>query len=111
MNAKTLFLPALASALLLVASAAAAQENGDAARGRDLAKRNCSGCHGTEADDVRSPLAKAPTFKAVADTAGMSPFALMAWFRGPHKSMPDFIVASGDVRDLAAYILSLKTPQ
>jgi mono/diheme cytochrome c family protein len=108
MTVLSLIRPAVAAAAVLLVTATFAQESGDAARGLKLAKANCAGCHGIDISDDRSPLAKAPPFKQVAVTPGMSEYALMVWFRSPHKSMPDFIVATTDVRDLAAYILSLK---
>jgi cytochrome c len=113
MTIRSLIRPALiGTAVLLLGSAAAlAQESGDAERGHKLAKSNCVGCHGVDLADERSPLAKAPPFKKVAVTPGMSEYALMVWFRSPHQSMPDFIIATPDVRDLAAYIMSLKAKQ
>lgn len=98
----------LAFALALVAGAATA-EDGNATRGRGFAERMCTGCHAVAPGEPSSPLHTAPSFTAVANTPGMTALALNAFFRTSHKNMPNFIMATKDIEDVSAYILSLKT--
>ena len=86
-----------------------AQDAGDSRRGRDFAERTCFGCHAVSPGQMQSRLTKAPSFQAIADTPGMTGFALNAFLRSPHKSMPNFVIASRDISDVVAYILTLKS--
>lgn len=99
------------AALVLIMSAAGAiadDYEGDARKGQEFVRRNCTPCHSVEKGEPARPVHTAPSFQAVADTPGMTAIALMAWFRTPHPTMPDLIIATKDVRDINAYILSLK---
>ncbi len=81
---------------------------GDARKGHAYARKVCALCHAVERNDAGSPDPHAPTFKALADTPGMSPTALLVAFRTPHKTMPDLIIAPEDMDDLVAYIFGLR---
>ncbi len=94
-------------ALATVATAALAQE-GDPKKGAEFAEKNCTGCHAVRPGQNASPLHTAPSFTAVANSPGMTSIALTAFFRTSHKNMPNFIIASKDIEDINAYILSLK---
>ncbi len=97
-------------AVALGSGAALAAEPGDAARGLSYAKKFCAGCHGVEAKDQSSLNSEAPTFKAVANSTGMSSTALTLWMEKPnlHHSMPEVVVPVDDRENVIAYILSLK---
>ncbi len=95
-------------AMIVAATAAEAQLLGDASKGRNYARRVCAECHAILPSDTVSPNANAPTFKAVANTPGMTATALTAWFRSPHPTMPNLIIDPSDKDDLIAYILSLQ---
>jgi len=99
-----------ALAMALSSGAALGAEPGDSARGLSYAKKFCAGCHGIEAKDQSSPNSEAPTFKAVANSTGMSSTALTLWMQSPHLhlSMPELIVPVEDRDDLIAYILGVK---
>jgi hypothetical protein len=57
-----------------------------------------------------SPTMIAPTFTAVADTPGMNERALVVWFQSSdHETMPNLMLAPGDLDDVVAYIVSLRT--
>jgi mono/diheme cytochrome c family protein len=99
---------AVITACLFVAGGAAAQEQGDPQRGQSYAERVCSECHGVTVEDEFSPLLDAPTFKAVANTPGMTQTALSVWFQSPHPSMPNLVIPPEDLANVIAYILSLK---
>ena len=78
-----------ALAVALSSGPALAAEPGDPARGLSYAEKFCAGCHGVEAKDQSSPNSEAPTFKAVANSTGMSSTALTLWMQKPnlHHSM------------------------
>ncbi|MGO8918466.1 MAG: hypothetical protein ACLQJR_21405 [Stellaceae bacterium] len=94
--------------LIAAATATEAQERGDARKGLSHARRVCAECHAVLPSETTSPNAKAPTFKAVANTPGMTATALTAWFRTSHPTMPNLIIDPDDMDDLIAYILTLR---
>jgi cytochrome c2 len=99
----------LATAMALcIASPSWARENGDAQRGLSYAKANCGECHAVLATEVVSPRRGVATFKAIADTPGMTGTALAVWLQTPHKSMPNLIIPPDDRADVIAYVLSLR---
>jgi mono/diheme cytochrome c family protein len=85
-----------------------AQDIGDARRGRDYAQQLCSECHNVGSSDAQSPNTKAPPFRHIANTPGMSVTALTVWSRTSHPTMPNLVIEPDDMDDLIAYILSLK---
>jgi mono/diheme cytochrome c family protein len=85
-----------------------AQQAGDPTKGHAYATMICGACHAVEAAAAASPNGQAPTFVSVANSPGITPLALTAFFQSPHPSMPNLIVPAQDARDLIAYILSLK---
>ncbi|MCH9765795.1 MAG: cytochrome c [Alphaproteobacteria bacterium] len=96
------------SAALLTYSAHAV-ELGDATRGLSYAQQVCAECHSVEDDGMYSPNPDAPSFKAIADTSGMTGTAIAVWLQTSHPTMPDLIIAPQDTDDLIAYILSLRS--
>jgi hypothetical protein len=55
--------------------------------------------------------AGAPSFFEIAKQRRVTAFYLRAFFRTPHKNMPDLILPRGERDDVIAYILSLKSKQ
>jgi mono/diheme cytochrome c family protein len=96
----------IATALATSWAASAAEDIGDPQAGFDYAQRVCSTCHGISAE--KSPLAKAPRFREVADTPGMTGTALRVWMETSHPTMPNIIIEKQDMLNVIAYILSLK---
>jgi mono/diheme cytochrome c family protein len=94
--------------LIATATVAEAQERGDARKGLSFARRVCAECHAVSPSETTSPNAKAPIFKAVANTPGMTATALAAWLRTSHPTMPNLIIDPEDMDDVIAYILSLR---
>ena len=82
---------------------------GDAKRGLAYARRVCAQCHTVTGADTPSPNPKAPRFRQIANTPGMSVTALTVWSRTAHATMPNLVIPANDMDDLIAYILSLKT--
>ena len=90
-------------------AAVQAQESGDIQQGRQLAVDVCASCHAVRAGQTRPPLATAPSFQEIADTPGMTAIALSIWLKAQsHPTMPNFVLSSQQVRDVSAYILSLR---
>ena len=89
-------------------AAVQAQDIGDVQQGRRLALDVCASCHAVRSGDVRSAAA-APSFQAVANTPGMTAAALAYWLTAhAHPTMPMIILSPQEVRDVSAYILSLR---
>ena len=82
-------------------------EIGDPQVGFDYAHATCAACHAIS--EEKSPVATAPRFKDVANTRGMTPTALMVWLQNAqHPTMPNLMIKGQELRNVAAYILSLK---
>jgi mono/diheme cytochrome c family protein len=96
-----------AAALLAWGSAAEAQD-ADIAAGAAYAEKVCAACHAVLANEQYSPLAEAPTFQSVADTPGMTELALTVWLQSSHPTMPNIILTQDELRNVVAYIGSLK---
>jgi mono/diheme cytochrome c family protein len=105
---RTTILTTLVMAAGLTAEAARGDEIGDAKRGLEYAQATCAGCHAILYEDTASPEPASPTFKAVADTPGVTRTALSVFLQSPHPTMPNLIVQGEDADNLIAYILSLK---
>ena len=103
--------PALGIALMLVAGLpVAAEEVGDPQMGERLAKDVCVECHAVDPDDTVSLNFAAAPFQVIADQPEITPLALSVWFRSPHPTMPNFVLAPDENQDIIAYILSLRKP-
>jgi len=87
---------------------AAAQNIGDPRLGRTLARDVCATCHGVNAGAAGSPVPEAPTFETIARTPGMSEIALNVALHTSHRRMPNLVLTAPEVRNVIAYILSLK---
>jgi mono/diheme cytochrome c family protein len=101
----------LLAAIACVAGAAVAgaQEVGDARKGLKFAERVCAECHAVKAG--QTVPATAPTFKAIANTPGMTALALTVFFRTPHRDMPNLVLSDDEREDVIAYILGLRDRQ
>jgi mono/diheme cytochrome c family protein len=99
----------LASMMLLGFAHAASAQEGDAAAGAAYAKQVCAACHAVLPNEQISPLAQAPTFQKVANTPGMTEMALSVWLQSSHPTMPNIILKQDDMRNVVAYITSLKS--
>lgn len=106
----------LSSAMMLSAIAVAEAQNvgdvpmgeiGNPQAGFEYAHATCAACHAIS--EEKSPVPNAPRFKDVANTPGMTPTALIVWLQGAqHPTMPNLVIRGQELRNVAAYILSLK---
>ena len=99
--------------MIIVASALAsghveAQKTGQTGKGLALAQKICAECHTIDKRQVRSPNPAAPRFEAVSNIPGMSAIALTVALQTSHPTMPNLMLDSEELRNIAAYILSLK---
>ncbi|HEX5007741.1 MAG TPA: hypothetical protein VFV70_11545 [Hyphomonadaceae bacterium] len=90
---------------------ASAQDIGNPDRGRDRAARYCSECHYTGKYDAESTNPKAPPFRTIANTRGMTAMALSVWMQTSHPTMPNIQLSPETLDDIIAYIRSLKGEQ
>lgn len=93
------------------ASAAAAEESGNARQGFVFAQAVCAECHAVRDGERASPNAQAPSFTSVANTRGMTAMMLRVWFQSPHPTMPNIKISNQESDDVIAYILSLRKRQ
>lgn len=77
-------------------------------KGAAIAHQICAECHAVNAGQRQSPNGTAPTFEAIASTPGMTAIALTAALRTSHRTMPNIILADDELRNVVAYVLSLK---
>ena len=98
---------ALAAAVLLSWSSPAAAQDADIAAGGSYAEQICAACHAVLPDDEISPLPQATPFQTVAETPGMTAYALSVWLQSSHPTMPNIVLEPDDMRNVIAYIRSL----
>jgi mono/diheme cytochrome c family protein len=96
------------SALSLLPLAALAQGVGDPRAGLAFADQVCAGCHAVRQGDRRSPQPNAPSFEQIADVPGMTATALYVALQSSHKTMPNLMFEPAELRNVVAYILTLK---
>lgn len=94
---------ALTGALLL-SSAAQAQ---NVAEGAKIAQTWCSGCHQIE-PGARTASDVTPSFSSVAQMSSTTETSLAVFLSSPHQHMPDYSLSRSEIRDVSAYILSLR---
>ena len=73
-----------------------------------LARRICSECHTVDRNLVSSPNSAAPRFETIANVPGMTAIALSVALQRSHKTMPNIILNTDELRDIVSYILSLQ---
>jgi mono/diheme cytochrome c family protein len=97
-----------ASVIVVTAGSVCAQNVSEQLKGAAFAEQICAECHAVQAGQPRSPNGQAPTFETVAKTPGMTSIALTAILRTSHRAMPNIIIADDELRNVIAYIMSLK---
>lgn len=102
--------PVYLLAAILIAGSGAAAQDADIEAGAAYAEQVCSVCHAVLPNEQYSPLPEAPTFQSVADTPGMTELALSVFLQSSHPTMPNIVLEQDDMRNVVAYIRSLKTP-
>jgi cytochrome c len=96
--------------LLVWAAAAQAQVYGDADQGSRLARRVCSTCHVVDIRSTVAPNDGVPSFPWIAQQKNMTASALAAFLSTSHPPMPDLVLTRDEIRQVSAYILSMRKP-
>jgi mono/diheme cytochrome c family protein len=94
---------------LVAVTAVQVQQIGDIRQGHQFALDACASCHAVRRGQTLSPLATAPSFEEIANTPGMTEAALNFWLTAQvHPTMPLLMLSSQQVRNVSAYILSMR---
>jgi mono/diheme cytochrome c family protein len=103
------------SVLATAISAQATAAEGNAQAGREVALISCTGCHVVASDQPFKPVypEKLPDFKTIANKPNTTAASLRHFLETlpevPKRSqMGDPLLSSADLRDVVAYILSLR---
>lgn len=99
------FLPLIVLTVAGLAGSALAQ--GNAETGGAIAERWCSSCHLVSPDQTNA-VADVPSFMSVARRSDSEIDALAGFLADPHPPMPDMSLSRDEIRDLLAYIRSLR---
>jgi mono/diheme cytochrome c family protein len=81
---------------------------GDPARGPAVANAWCSSCHLVGPAQSGPVPADVPTFAAIARRLPTDADVLAAFVANPHPPMPNLNLSRQDIRDVLAYIATLK---
>jgi mono/diheme cytochrome c family protein len=98
----------LAAAMTLGLSDGVQAQEGDITAGKAYAEQVCAACHAVLPDEEVSPILDATAFQEVANTPGMTELALSVWLQSSHPTMPNIVLEQDDMRNVIAYIRSLK---
>jgi cytochrome c len=93
---------------IVAGSSVAQQGASNPRRGHELAARLCTNCHIIDGDTSGPIRADVPSFPAIANRAGSTAEHLAGRIIVPHPAMPSVSLTAEDVRDLVAYIITLK---
>jgi mono/diheme cytochrome c family protein len=97
------------AAAIGVASPAQGQTQAAVARGKALAERVCAGCHAiNDKSGSTAQAADVPSFRAIADRPYKTAESLQAAIMTPRHPMPAIPLELAEIRDVVAYIRSLK---
>ncbi|MFZ4808837.1 MAG: c-type cytochrome [Hyphomicrobiaceae bacterium] len=99
---------ALLSTAALVTTAAAQGTKPDPAKGQALAQRLCSNCHNVGGPGAPAGRPEVPGFVTIAKRPGQTAEGLAGKIIIPHPEMPTISVTLPEIRDIVAYIQSLK---
>ena len=80
----------------------------DAVAGQALASRLCASCHAVDLAGTASARADIPSFSAIARSPRATAERLAGAIIIPHPMMPGVPLTRNEIRDLIAFILSLK---
>ena len=97
----------LAAAVTLGVSGDVSAQDADVAAGRAYAEAVCAKCHAVLPGEDLSTEFGATPFQELAETPGMTEYALSVWLQTSHPTMPNIILEQDDMRNVVAYIRSL----
>jgi mono/diheme cytochrome c family protein len=84
----------------------------DVAEGDRLAHTLCVNCHVVDTHGPLQRTDRVPSFSWIAHQPGLTQDYLTVWLSTSrsHDRMPDFSLTRDEIRQLSAYIISLKNP-
>jgi len=80
----------------------------DARRGREVAARLCTNCHAMDRQTSTPARADVPSFPTIASRPGVTSDYLAGKMILPHPAMPGIPLTTAEIRDIVAYIISLR---
>jgi mono/diheme cytochrome c family protein len=86
-----------------------AAPNGNPENGKVVAERWCASCHIVSTGQT-SATTEAPAFETIAKRSPEEMENLEVFLAAPHAPMPPLELSRAEIRDLVAYIASLKSP-
>lgn len=102
----------LISGLLMgptLAAGPSATPKPDPEQGRSVAVRLCAGCHLIEQSSAGTLPADVPSFAAIANKDGQTMEAVAGRIVIPHPPMPAIALSREEIRNVVAYIMTLRT--
>jgi mono/diheme cytochrome c family protein len=96
-------------ALLILSQLAHGETRPAILRGQEVAERVCSGCHaidGSKGATVQGT--DVPSFRVIAARPNQARERLETYIMVPHRPMPAIPLELSEIRDVVAYILSLR---
>jgi len=99
----------LVGAVLLFATGGVRAQ--DIESGKQIAQVSCSGCHRIAGEEPKTTSDAVPSFSSIGQMKSTTPMSLAAFLATPHANMPDLVLSRDEIRDVSAYILSLRKPQ
>lgn len=99
------FLPLLVICTAGLAGSALAQ--GDVVNGKSIAERWCASCHVVSPEQTTA-MADVPPFQSIAQRSDSAIEVLEGFLADPHPPMPQMSLTRGEIRDVLAYIRSLR---
>lgn len=77
------------------------------AAGKEVARASCTGCHSVDTNGLELRNEAVPSFTTIAQSPKTTQIGLES-FLGTHPKMRNYTLTRHQIRDVAAYILSLK---
>jgi mono/diheme cytochrome c family protein len=91
-----------------VETPARAAQMTDVSAGRRLAHALCMDCHVVDARRPAPAFTPAPSFPWIAKRPGATETSVTVWLNTSHPRMPNILLNDAEVRQLSAYIISLR---
>ena len=80
----------------------------DVAEGDRLAHTLCINCHVVDTHGPVTRTDRVPSFLWIANQEGLTSTSLPIWLSKSHERMPDLNLTRDEIREMSAYILSLR---
>lgn len=108
-NGRSLGTPILSLAIAIAFMLSGPAFAQDVEAGHQIAKTWCAGCHLVGREDQKIASDATPSFVSVAKMKATTITGLEVFLSTPHTRMPDYTLTRDEMRDVSAYILSLKS--